>query len=137
MPTIPSKGLAFSSDGQTYYEIPVVPSSLELEVEQVTADSYRTVGRGAFLYTDFLPEAIKLKITMTLPTLNAAQFKWFMDYFYLNNFIWLKFANPQNPSTYLSKQFKCNNPKFNYQIIDKTTGLPTEIEGFTQSFTMR
>ena len=134
--SLPTKGLAFSTDGTSYQDLPIVPDKIELELEQVTADSYRTVGPEALLYTDFL--AIKIKLTINYELLTAAQYQFFMDYFYRNNYIYLKFANPQNlTGNPIAKQFKCGNPKAAYSLIDKATGAIKEVSGFSQSFTMR
>jgi len=135
---IPIKGLQYSFDGTNYSDIPVAPTSMEIELEQVTANSYRTVDRNITLHNDFL--GVIVKNSLTWDTMNREEFAVLSSMFFLNSFIYLRFSNPDlrpGRPEFLACQFKCGNIKTQYEQVDKTTGHPTMYGKISQSFTQR
>lgn len=136
--TVPIKGLQYSEDGTDYYDIPVAPTTMELELEQVTANTYRTVGPRATLYNDFL--CVIVKVSCTWSVLYRLDFAVLSSLFFANKFIYLRFSNPdlrEGRPEFLYTQFKCGNLKCAYDYVDKTTGHPREYAGVSQSYTQR
>ena len=136
--TVPINGLQYSLDGQNYNDIPVAPNTMDLELEQVTANSYRTVGKKATLYNDFL--CVIVKVSCTWSVMTRAEFKMLSSLFYANKFIYLRFSNPdlrEGQPEFLNAQFKCGNLKCSYTFVDRKTGHPKEYAGLSQGYTQR
>lgn len=136
--TIPIRGLQYSYDGSTYYDIPVAPDTMDLELEQVTANTYRTVGPKSTLYNDFL--CVIAKVSCTWSVMSRTEYSVLSSLFYSNKFIYLRFSNPDlrnERSEFIACQFKCGNLKFAYTFVDKTTGHPKEYANVSQSYTQR
>ena len=132
------KGLQYSYNGSTYYDIPVAPDTMDLELEQVTANTYRTVGKKATLYNDFL--CVIVKVSCTWSVMTRAEYQVLSSLFYANKFIYLRFSNPdlrEGSPEFLAAEFKCGNLKFAYEYVDKTTGHPQQYSGISQNYTQR
>ncbi len=132
---IPIYGLLYSTDGVAFNDPPIPPDSMGLELEQVTAETYRTVDAEALEYTDFL--TIKVKISCEWSSMTPTQFMFWSSIFAQNRYIWLKYCSPFNLNEFETHQFKCNNLKFNYELVDKNTALVKSIDGVSQSYTQR
>lgn len=136
--TVPITGLQYSYNGTNYYNIPIAPNKMELELEQVTANTYRTVGRKATLYTDFL--CVIVKVSCAWSSMTREEYTVLSSIFYANTYIFLRFSNPDmraGQPPFLEAEFKCGNLKFEYEFVDKNTGHPQVYSEVTQSYTQR
>lgn len=85
-----------SKDG-TYTMCPKCPSTYKIETIQITTDSTRTVGKGAYLNKELL--ATKKKFNFTWYYMEADEYAIIENLFYNQNFFWIKIVDPRLPTS--------------------------------------
>lgn len=113
---------SLSGSNGTFKPFSKCPSECTHELIQITTDSHRNVGKGAYLRTELL--ATKNKFSLTWYELNADEYAALAKLKYDVMFYWIKTVDPANPKEGL-KVFAMHNGdlKGNARHADKSTGM--------------
>ena len=97
------------------------PSEYTHELFQITTESHRNVGKGAYLRSELL--ATKNKFSLTWYELNADEYAALAKLKYDVMFYWIRIVDPANPKGVKVFNVYNGDLKGNARHADKSTGM--------------
>ena len=97
------------------------PSEYTHELFQITTESHRNVGKGAYLRSELL--ATKNKFSLTWYELNADEYAALAKLKYGVMFYWIRIVDPANPKGVKVFNVYNGDLKGNARHADKSTGM--------------
>ena len=97
------------------------PSEYTHELFQITTESHRNVGKGAYLRAELL--ATKNKFSLTWYELNADEYAALAKLKYDVMFYWIRIVDPANPNKLKVFNVYNGDLKGNARHADKSTGM--------------
>ena len=105
----------------TFIRFSKCPSEYTHELFQITTESHRNVGKGAYLRSELL--ATKNKFSLTWYELNADEYAALAKLKYNVMFYWIKTVDPANPKGVKVFNVYNGDLKGNARHADKSTGM--------------
>ena len=105
----------------TFIRFSKCPSEYTHELFQITTESHRNVGKGAYLRAELL--ATKNKFSLTWYELNADEYAALAKLKYDVMFYWIRIVDPANPKGVKVFNVYNGDLKGNARHADKSTGM--------------
>ena len=105
----------------TFIRFSKCPSEYTHELFQITTESHRNVGKGAYLRAELL--ATKNKFSLTWYELNADEYAALAKLKYDVMFYWIRIVDPANPNKLKVFNVYNGDLKGNARHADKSTGM--------------
>ena len=112
---------SLSGSNGTFIRFSKCPSEYTHELFQITTESHRNVGKGAYLRAELL--ATKNKFNLTWYELNADEYAALAKLKYDVMFYWIRIVDPANPKGVKVFNVYNGDLKGNARHADKSTGM--------------
>lgn len=112
---------SLSGSNGTFIRFSKCPSEYTHELFQITTESHRNVGKGAYLRAELL--ATKNKFSLTWYELNADEYAALAKLKYDVMFYWIRIVDPANPKGVKVFNVYNGDLKGNARHADKSTGM--------------